>query len=197
MRFPTALVLALLCSSLLLLALPTQAGYGTPPVTVSVEPIIGYERVQKLVPQRHTRDRLTYGARARAGIPAISAELEYTRAEDTEDFSNQPLTRVKDQDDRLKLGIVSSYSLSTLLSFQARAGGQASRGHHEETVSGATSATDRKLEYNPYAGGGLTARLGDTLDLSAGITVVFHEFPDMSKNDYQTTLGFSVKFGAR
>src|SRR4051812_25574505 len=110
MRIRITLALAVLASLTALTPLLSSGALAAPPVAITVEPIIGYERVQKLVPQRHSRDRLTYGARARAGIPAVSAELEFTRAEDTEDFSGQALSRVKDQDDRLKLGVVSSYA---------------------------------------------------------------------------------------
>ncbi len=39
-----------------------------------IEPVIGYERVQKLVPTPHTSDRLVYGARAWLGFPLVAVE---------------------------------------------------------------------------------------------------------------------------
>ena len=163
------------------------------PVTIGVEPIIGYERVQKFVPERHTKDRLTYGARVTAGIPLVSGEAEYTRGTDTEDFPAQALT-TKDMDDKLKVGLRSSMNVSSLLSFQARAGGQAKRNTHEETASGVTTQTVGDITYRPYAGMGLSSKMIPGFELSGGVTVVFNKFPDMSQNEYQSTLGMRIRF---
>lgn len=159
---------------------------------LSIEPIIGYERSQKLVPTPHTKDRLIYGARATAGLRLLSLELEYTRGTDSEDFPSDGLAS-KDTDDRLKMGLVSSFGLGRLFRLHARGGVQASKNIHEETQAGVTTVTSNPIEYNPYAGAGLSAGLGRKLSISGSLTAVFREFPDMSKNEYQATLGFSIK----
>lgn len=161
--------------------------------SVNIEPIIGYERVQKLIPEAHTVERMYYGARATAGVSLLSAEAELTRATDTETFSNQNLT-VKDLDDRLKLGLRSSYMLNSLISLQARGGVQAERKTQEQTNSGVSTTSVGKILYHPYAGASLSSRLMSNLSLTGGVTVVFHEFPNMNKNDYQVSLGFSVRY---
>ena len=162
------------------------------PITLGIEPIIGYERVQKLQPTQHMTNRLMYGARITAGIPLVAAEAEVTRGDDTESFPAQDLT-IRDTDDKVKLGLRSSLRLSSLLSFQARAGGQAKRNTHEVTTAGQTEKTVGAIVYKPYAGLGLTSRLGHLFALSGGVTVVFNDFPRMAGNEYQTTLGFNIK----
>lgn len=161
--------------------------------SVNIEPILGYERVQKLIPEAHTVERMYYGARATAGVTLLSAEAELTRATDTETFSNQNLT-VKDSDDRLKIGLRSSYWLSSFLALQARGGAQAERKTQEQTNSGVSTTSVGKILYHPYAGASLSSRLMSNLSLTGGITVVFHEFPNMDKNDYQMSLGLTVRY---
>ena len=159
----------------------------------NIEPIVGYERVQKLAPAAHTRDRLFYGARATVGVPLIAGEVEYIRGTDTETIAAQDLS-LKDTDDRVKLGLRSSLRISTLLSLQLRGGGQAKRNTHEETQAGVTTKTIGQIVYKPYAGLSLSARLSSKIELSGGIVTVFNGFPNMSKNEYQTSLGFRVSF---
>ncbi len=186
-----------LAASLLLSALPgatlPSAALAMPSnLSFKIEPIVGYERVQKVYPTPHSRDRLLLGARAIGGIPLVSAEVEFTRSQDSEDFPTLGKS-VKDADDKLKLGLRSSHSMSTLLSAYIRAGGEARRTTREETEDGVTTKSLSPVEYNPYAGLGVTARLSSRFELNAGITAVFNEFPKMSKNDYQTSLSFAVR----
>jgi hypothetical protein len=161
--------------------------------TGELEPIFGYERVQKLVPTPHTKDRLIYGLRYSIGVPLLSAEAEYTRGMDQESFPTSNMD-TKDTADRLKVGIRSRVRMGSFLSAFARAGGEAYRNIHEETVSGTTTRTEQPIQYSPYAGAGLNARLGKQFTLNAGLTVVFRNFPVMTQNDYQATAGFTVKF---
>jgi hypothetical protein len=156
-----------------------------------IEPIIGYERVQKLLPERHTRDRLFYGARVRLGVPLVSVEIEGTQGNDTEDFSSG--LSIKETSYRLSLGARSALKLTSLLQLVGRAGGQARQIITEETLNGVTTKTVGQIFYRPYAGVGLISSLGGSFFLSGGITVVFNDFPNMSQNDYQTYLGFIVR----
>ena len=97
----------------------STGGFG-----IGLEPVVGYERVQKLVPTAHTSDRLVYGARLTLGVPLLSVEAEYLRGTDTEAFPSNDLTTI-DTDDKIKVGLRSRLALGSLLSFTLRAGGQA------------------------------------------------------------------------
>lgn len=170
-----------------LMGVPSWAWMG------DLEPIIGYERVQKWVPSPHTKDRLIYGARYNLGLGFLGAEAEYTRASDTESFPSSGL-ETQDTSDRLKLGARLRFFSLGIVSASARLGGEAYRNVHQETVSGITTTTTEPIRYRPYAGALLNGHLGRSLGVHAGLTAVFRDFPDMSQNDYQVTAGFSVKF---
>ncbi len=159
----------------------------------SIEPIIGYELVQKLEPTRRVNQRMMYGARATAGWSVFAGEAEYTRASDTE-VLGVPSTTIRDTEDRLKLGVRGSVRVFGLLAGHLRTGVQARRNERESTVGGVTTNTRGEIEYDPYAGVGLTVGMGRHFALNAGVTVVFNDFPDLGRNDYQTQLGFSIRF---
>lgn len=181
-RFPVLLLLAALFS------VPSKA------ILISeVEPIIGYERVQKLVPYHHTKDRLIYGLRFTLGFLILAGELEATRATDTEDFPDLSFSS-KDTRDKVKLGLKSTIKLGGFLHAFARAGGQASRNVHEETSLGVHTRTEEAIKYKPYAGAGASAKLGKKVSFNAGITVIFNEFPKMDQAEYEAMAGFTVKF---
>ncbi len=159
---------------------------------LDIEPIVGYERNQKLVPTAHTKERIVYGARAAVGIPLLKLEAEFTRGSDNEVFT-EPAMTTKDTDDKLKVGAKSTLRMGRIFSLILRAGGQAKQNTHEETRNGVTTKVINPIVYKPYGGFGLSAGLGSKLQLTGGLTVVFNKFPDMNQNDYQTTLGFTVK----
>ncbi len=188
-KFCLALVLA--CA---LATAASVSAHAASRIGVNVEPIVGYERSQKLVPTAHTKDRLIYGARLSIGIPLLAVEATYTRGTDTEEFPGQALSSIKDTDDKLKVGLRSSVRMSRIFSIQGRGGVQAKRNIHEETLNGVSTKTTHPIVYDPYAGLGLSMGLARNLTLTGGMTVVFNEFPKMNKNEYETTLGFSVRF---
>jgi hypothetical protein len=182
----------LLVASLLVSA-PALAFEPPDSMSVSIVPVIGYQRSQRSSPTPHTHDHFVYGARVTVGVPHLSAEAEYTRGTDAEDFTAQGVA-TRDTDEDLKLGLRSTYALAEMLSAYARGGAQARRNHHEETRAGVTTASDRPTEWHPYAGGGLAVRLAAALSADLGITVVFRDFPEMSRNEYQTTAGLSIRY---
>lgn len=162
---------------------------------LDIEPIIGYERVQKLVPTAHTKDRLVYGGRLTLGVPLFSIETEYTRGQDSESFTS-PTLSTTDTTDKLKLGIRSSIRLDkNLFSFILRAGVQARRNIHEEDNGGGTVRTEEPIEYDPYAGAGLKVKLGQRAKIAffADFVVVFNELNDFSQNEYLISSGLSLR----
>lgn len=161
-------------------------------VTYTITPIVGFEKVVKTRPDVHTKIRLMYGALITGGYREISGEIEYTRASDNEAFPLLGLT-TRDTDDRVKVGLRSTFSvLAPVVDLTARAGGQASRNIHEETLNGVTTKTIGKLRVDPYAGLSLGLNVATLATLSAGVTAVFQDFPDMSKTDYQLAFGLSL-----
>lgn len=161
--------------------------------TTTLEPIVGYERVQKLVPTAHSRDRLVYGARATLGIPFLSLEAEYTRSTDTESFADT-LTTITDTDDKARLGLRTRYQLLGLASLFVRGGVQARQTRHQTTVVAVSTTTTDPIVYNPYLGAGAQVHFGSQFSLTADVTTVFRSFPSFTDNDYMVTAGFVVSF---
>ena len=171
-----------------LLSPPARAAFRT-----EVEPVVGYERVQKLVPTPHSRDRLVYGARLTAGILWVAAELEYLNSSDNESFPISAMT-TKDVTDRAKAGVRVSMSFLRILAFTLRGGAQASKNRHTETSNGVSTTTYEPITYQPYLGAGLTATLARNLAFRADATAVFPDFPSFLGATYQATAGFIIRF---
>jgi hypothetical protein len=94
-----------------------------------LEPIIGYETVYRDAPQPHTLTRTIYGARVVVGPTFLAAELEYTKGEDTENFSTAP-EKIVNNDEKAKLGIRSSYHFNSYVFLTGRLGCQGTRGYY-------------------------------------------------------------------
>jgi hypothetical protein len=159
---------------------------------IGIEPIVGFEHVQKLAPQPHLKNRLTYGARVTAGYRFLSGEAEYTRGTHTESYPAQDLT-IQDTDDKLKLGIRSGYALGRFVTISGRGGGQAKRNSRKETTGGVTHQVISAIEYDPYLGTELRAELSNKISLSVGVVAIITDVRDMSRNEYQATGGFQIR----
>lgn len=160
---------------------------------MELEPLVGYERVQKVIPIPHTRNRLMYGGRLTVGIAWLAAELEYLNSTDKEDFPLNGIT-TKDVDDRAKVGARINLNLARFLAFTLRGGGQASRNRHTETSGGTVTTTQGAILYKPYAGTGLTASFGRTIALRADLVAIFANFPNLLGATYQATAGLVIRF---
>ncbi len=160
-------------------------------LVINVEPIVGYEQVQQVLPTPHRINRLIYGARATGGILLISAEAEYTHGVAQESFPNFSQT---DTGDQLKVGLRSGFSLGPLLTLSVRGGVQASQEKIDQTSNGVTTTTFQPVAYNPYLGLAARAMLTSHLSASAGVVAIIPNINDMSQNEYQMTAGFAIRF---
>ncbi len=183
-------------SVLLVFALPlvayAQRPFSDKGIIYTVSPLFGYETVYRSTPTPHTTAKVMYGIRLTAGYEKISAELEFTRSNDTENYINAP-QKISYLDEKLKLGVRSSYGISSLFSISVRLGGQAKQSTVESTSNNVTTTTKNDPEYSPYAGGAFNAYLGK-IGFHLGTTVVFKDFNDMGKNEYQNTIAVSTGF---
>jgi len=158
---------------------------------LDIEPVVGYERAQMLIPTKHTKDRLIYGARASAGFLFLAGEAEYLRGTSTEAFPDLALS-TKDISDIAKLGLRAQLHLIGFISLVARAGAQAKKNHHEQTTAGVMITNDDPVVIHPYGGAGLEIRLGSNFAFSAEVVAVFLDSNNLSYNEYQATAGFTV-----
>jgi hypothetical protein len=160
-------------------------------VSLGIEPIVGYEKVQQVLPSKHSTTRLMYGARLTAGFLFFSGEAEYTTGKNQESFSGMDQTHTVEH---LKAGIRSGFGIGSLIQFFARGGVQATRGKTEQTVGGVTTTSTEATRYNPYAGASARVRLTSHLSASADVVAVIPDFQHLDQNEYQVTAGFIIRF---
>lgn len=158
---------------------------------VTLQPIVGYERVQKVSPTPRTKDRAIVGLRLLLGASLLSFEAEATRAEDTESFPQEDLV-LEEEAYNAKLGLRSSFNLVFARWF-LRAGGHARKRSIERTQAGVTTSQDPAVYVSPYAGTGFSMNLAGKFTANAGVTVIFTGRPKGSDREYQTTFGFGVR----
>lgn len=156
----------------------------------TLEPIVGYERVQILTPSSHQTNRLFYGGRMTLGVMLFSLEAEYTHASNQESSSSFTQTNTGD---RAKAGIRSGFNLGSVLSFYLRGGAQGSQERTERTVSGVTTTTYQAIRINPYLGLGTRFRLSSKFYFAADAVATIPSFSDMSQNEYQVNAGFGLR----
>ncbi len=178
-------------------AAPSAAG-GRPQVSVGddenflrLEPIIGFQTIYRDRPTGHTVNQTILGARLIYGQQILAGELEYTQGYATEKFSTAP-EKIQTKSEQLKLGVRSTLPFLDYFSLTGRAGGQATRGKVDETNNGVITSTDIPMKVYPYAGASLGLHLSRFLTISAGSVIVFRNGLNMTKNDIQNYVSFSI-----
>jgi hypothetical protein len=161
---------------------------------VKIEPMYGVERTQREYPQPARYVTKTYvGLRALWGVPLISAELEIANSTNTEDFPTDNL-KVTYKDQRAMLGIRSYLINSKVVGWYGRLGARAKKQTREITEAGVSRTETDDPDFDPYAGTGLTIRMGKLFALNAGATLVHNKNADPSEQyDTQYTFSFTIK----
>lgn len=162
--------------------------------TFTFEPLYGVERTQRAFPKPAKIVTRTFlGARANYGVPILSAELEVAQSLDDEDFSGQ---KVSYTTQRAMLGIRSYPFVSKYFGAYFRAGVRAQKTKVEVTEAGETETDEGDIEYDPYAGTGLTIAFGNNFALNAGATLVYNKTAvEGEQFDTQYSFGFTIRAG--
>lgn len=175
--------------ALLVASTMPQAAYADP-LEISIEPLVGYEQVQIVLPTPHTTTRLFYGATATVGVMMIAGEVQYTHATNTEIYPT--LTQIN-TGDRLKVGARSGFKLGPLFTLFVRAGVEAAQEKFEQTSGGITTTTVNPVTYRPYAGAGARASLANKLFATANVTAVITDINNLALTEFQASAGFGVR----
>lgn len=192
MNFIKKAPLVLIISAFSTIAFAQSKGSGSSnDFKLKIEPLLGFETVFRDYPTPHTVTHQIYGLRIVAGIERLSAEAEYTKGTDTKDNSTAP-EKVKFDDEKVKLGIRSSYNFTQHFLLTARLGGQARQTTRETTSGGVVTTEKEPIKYSPYAGAFLGINFGTYFRVNAGTTVVFNDSKDMSKNEVQNTISVNI-----
>lgn len=164
--------------------------------TFTFEPLYGVERTQRALPEPAKMVTRTFlGARGSYGVPLLSGELEVAQSLDNESFND---TDVSYTTQRAMLGIRSYPIRSQYFGAYFRAGVRAQKTKTESTTAGVTETDESEIEYDPYAGAGLTLAFANNFALNAGATLVYNKHAiDGEQFDTQYTFGFTIRAGNR
>ncbi|MBI2712691.1 MAG: hypothetical protein HYX41_07560 [Bdellovibrio sp.] len=171
-----------------LLASPSKADI----FKINLEPIIGYEQVQVVLPTPHSTSRLIYGASATFGVLLLSGELQYTHGTSSESYPTLGLTQT-DVGDRARGGIRSGFRLGPLLTLFVRGGVEAYQERIDQTLNGVTTTTIIPITISPYVGAGARASLGGKLYATADVVATIVNINDLTQNRYTASAGVGVQ----
>lgn len=162
---------------------------------LSVSPIFGIERVQKIQPTPHTKERMTYGIRVLYGPSLFSFEAEATKADDSEVYDD---TEYKEESIAAKVGLRSSFNL-VILNWFFRAGGHARQKKITKIVTDLTfnqtiTKSEPAIKVSPYAGTGFKINLPGGLFMTGGVTAIFTGEPKGSDKEFLADLAWGIKF---
>lgn len=166
---------------------------------VKIEPVYGVERTQRLQPEPARYKTETFiGARALYGVPAFSLELEVNTSNDTENFPDQD-KKITYSSQKVLLGFRSYPIKSKMLGIYFRFGARAQQLKREIEEAGVKSSEEDPINYDPYAGSGLTFILGKAFALNAGATLVYNKNAENASEQYDTryTFSFTIKAGSK
>lgn len=163
---------------------------------LSIEPLYGIERSQRLFPAPPKTITKTFlGIRALYGTKLLSGEFEVSQANNTDDF---PTTneKVEYTTQRAMIGARSYPFTSQYIGMFFRAGARAQMIKREVTTPTETRSEDSPLTFDPYAGAGLTIAFARNFALSAGATLVYNrDAPASEQYDTQYNLSFTIRAG--
>ncbi len=172
-------------------SLAISVGTGSSLGMLRISPVIGYEQVQKNYPTPHTSNRLFYGLGVEVGPRAFSIEMQATQGKDSESYSG---IEIDETTTKLSLGLKSSMSASSFLNFYFRTGAQGKTSERVTTEAGVSTTEKSAFYVDPYVGTGVNIAVANALTMSVGLTAVFTDYPNEGKIEYQTNLGFGLRF---
>lgn len=149
-----------------------------------LEPVIGYQIIERSYPYNHTTGMLLFGGRLVLGSQRLAGEFLYTHGSSSETFSN-PQQTVETTRDAFRAGPRTIVPLEQWVSLIFRAGMQGYKDEFSIRSASGTVTSTSGWKYNPYTGVGLILRVfsGLTLDLSG--TYIFN-------GDIETSAGFRL-----
>jgi hypothetical protein len=177
--------------TLLLLLLITPAAYS---LELKVEPVYGFERSYQ-----HTPKPGRYKTEAFAGISAtygadhLAGELELNQGSTSYsigEIDNKTTTQ------NLLFGVRLMPFAKAWYNLYFRSGMRVRKETREITTNGESSIQTDGVQYDPYAGSGLSLNISNLFSLNASATLVFNrDAAESEKYDTRYTFGASFKFG--
>lgn len=183
----------ILCSTLFYLFNPNIAQSAA----LRIAPVYGIERTQRQFPEPPKYVTKTFlGMRAVYGVPLISMEFEVGQSISKDDFPANDMS-VTYTTQRAMLGIRSYPIRSKYIGVFFRAGGRAQKETRDITEAGVKTKEENPVNFDPYAGTGITLAFANNFALNAGATLVYNRDASASEQyDTQYTFSFTIKAGS-
>lgn len=170
--------------------------FNTQAAGLGIEPIYGIERSQRMYPEPPTYKTKTFvGLRATYGVSLLSGELEVSQSNSQDEFPDTD-EKVKYSTQRAMLGIRSYPIRSKYVGLFFRAGARAQKETREIDKAGVVTKEEDPINFDPYAGTGLTLAFANNFALSAGATLMYNRNAQASEQyDTQYTFSFTIRAG--
>ena len=161
---------------------------------LKIEPVYGFERTYQQSPKPSRYKTETFiGIRGTYGSELFAGELEVNQANSA--YSVGAIdTKTNTQNVLVGVRLVPFNKEYYNIFF--RGGVRAKRESREITQSGKSSVETDAIQYDPYAGSGISINIGGIFSLNASATLVFNRDAEAGEQyDSRYTFGTAFKFG--
>lgn len=164
--------------------------------SLSIEPLYGIERSQRLYPKPARFTTRTFlGIRGVYGTSLLAGELELSQSNSNETFPNDN-EKVDYSIQRAMIGVRSYPLTSQYFGAFFRAGVRAQKSIRKVESPTGTEEQEDPLTIDPYAGTGVTVAFGRMFALSAGATLIYNRnAPSSEQYDTQYSFSFTIRAG--
>ncbi|MFT6633278.1 MAG: hypothetical protein ACJAS4_003248 [Bacteriovoracaceae bacterium] len=161
---------------------------------LKVEPVYGFERTFQQTPKPSRYKTETFvGIRGTYGTEHFAGELEINQAHSAYSVG---VISTKTNTQNVLLGIRLMPFNKDFYNIFFRGGMRAKRESREITQEGNSSVETDAIQYDPYAGSGITLNLGGLFSLNASATLVYNRDANPGEQyDSRYTFGAAFKFG--
>ncbi len=162
---------------------------------LTIEPVYGFERsYQKDPPPSRYKTEVFTGIKGSYGTERIAGELELNQGNTT---YTTDTTDVKITTQNALLGLRLVPILGKYYNINMRLGARAKKVSRELTTAGVTTTETDDIQYDPYAGAGLSINIANIFSLNTGVTMIYNKNAESGEQyDTRYTLGWAIKFGS-
>ncbi len=179
------------CLIVLLTIVSFQSSYA---LELKVEPVYGFERTYQHTPKpSRYKTEVFVGVRGTYGTELLAGELELNHG--TTSYSVGEIdTKTKTENLLIGLRLVPFHK--EFYNIFLRGGVKAKRVTREITQNGSANNHTDGVQWDPYAGSGISINLGGLFSLNASATLVYNrDAAESERYDSRYTFGAAFKFG--
>ncbi len=166
---------------------------------LQIEPVYGFERSYQHTPKPgRYRTEVFTGIKGTYGTEIIAGELELNQGSTTYQTGTDStgLTDVKTNTQNLLIGLKLVPFIGEYYNINFRGGLRGRKETREITFNGDSTTKSDGVQWDPYAGTGVSLNFASLFSLNASATLIYNrEAEEGEKYDTRFTLGAGIKFG--